>query len=81
MTLLHDYLCVFLPWCCVTALGSIVINPNGKYVSGGNTFYLLQELKRTGADLLLLEQIEHGKSTSESLLALSFLQNTSSMRT
>ena len=31
------------------------------YISGGNTFYLLQELKRTGADLLLREQIFKGK--------------------
>ena len=31
------------------------------YVSGGNTFFLLQELKRTGADQIILEQIDHGK--------------------
>ena len=31
------------------------------YVSGGNTFYLLQELKRTGADQLIQEQIGQGK--------------------
>ena len=31
------------------------------YVSGGNTFFLLQELKRTGADQLILEQIANGK--------------------
>lgn len=31
------------------------------YVSGGNTFFLLQELKRTGADKLIVEQIELGK--------------------
>lgn len=28
------------------------------YVSGGNTFYLLQELKRSGADQLLTEQMD-----------------------
>lgn len=31
------------------------------YVTGGNTFFLLQELKRTGADKLLLEEIAKGK--------------------
>lgn len=31
------------------------------YVSGGNTFFLLQELKRTGADTLIMEQVEKGK--------------------
>lgn len=31
------------------------------YVSGGNTFFLLQELKRTGTDKIIAEQIESGK--------------------
>ena len=31
------------------------------FVGGGNTFYLLQELKRTGADKLITEEIENGK--------------------
>lgn len=31
------------------------------YVSGGNTFYLLQELKKTGADKIITEQINSGK--------------------
>jgi len=31
------------------------------YISGGNTFFLLQELKRKGADKLIIEQIESGK--------------------
>lgn len=31
------------------------------YVSGGNTFFLLQELKKTGADKIIIEQIELGK--------------------
>ncbi|MES1940821.1 S51 family peptidase [Salinisphaera sp. T5B8] len=30
------------------------------YVSGGNTFYLLQELRRTGADQALVRQVELG---------------------
>lgn len=32
------------------------------YVSGGNTFYLLQELKRTGADEIIIDQIKKGKT-------------------
>ncbi len=32
------------------------------YVSGGNAFYLLQELKRTGADKIIAEQIAVGKT-------------------
>jgi dipeptidase E len=31
------------------------------YISGGNTFFLLQELKRTGADKIIAEQINAGK--------------------
>lgn len=31
------------------------------YVSGGNTFFLLQELRLTGADKLIIEQVNHGK--------------------
>ncbi len=31
------------------------------YVSGGNTFFLLQELKRKGADRLIAEQVRAGK--------------------
>lgn len=31
------------------------------YISGGNTFYLLQELKRKGADLKIAELINKGK--------------------
>ena len=31
------------------------------YVSGGNTFYLLQELRRTGTDELLVREIDKGK--------------------
>lgn len=32
------------------------------YVSGGNTFFLLQELKKTGADKIIIEQINFGKT-------------------
>lgn len=31
------------------------------YVTGGNTFFLLQELKKTGADEIIAEQINSGK--------------------
>ncbi len=31
------------------------------YVTGGNTFFLLQELKRTGVDKIIIEQINAGK--------------------
>lgn len=31
------------------------------YVAGGNTFFLLQELKRSGADKLIAEQVRAGK--------------------
>lgn len=31
------------------------------YVSGGNTFYLLQELRKTGADKIIMDEIAKGK--------------------
>ncbi|MFT3985406.1 MAG: Type 1 glutamine amidotransferase-like domain-containing protein [Lachnospiraceae bacterium] len=31
------------------------------YVTGGNTFFLLQELKRTGADKIIIEEVNSGK--------------------
>ncbi|MCP3797188.1 peptidase E [Paenibacillus sp. CH40] len=31
------------------------------YITGGNTFYLLQELKRTGADKIIAEEVNAGK--------------------
>lgn len=31
------------------------------YIPGGNTFFLLQELKRTGADKIIVDQINQGK--------------------
>lgn len=31
------------------------------YVSGGNTFFLLQELKRTGADQIIINEVKAGK--------------------
>jgi len=32
------------------------------YVSGGNTFFLLQELKRTAADVEIIKQVNQGKT-------------------
>ncbi|NLC14061.1 MAG: type 1 glutamine amidotransferase-like domain-containing protein [Chloroflexi bacterium] len=31
------------------------------YVTGGNTFFLLQEFKRTGADRIIIEEVQAGK--------------------
>ena len=31
------------------------------YVTGGNSFYLMQELKKSGADAIIKEEIENGK--------------------
>ena len=31
------------------------------YITGGNTFFLLQELKRSGADKIIVEQVNAGK--------------------
>lgn len=31
------------------------------YISGGNSFYLLHELKRTGADKIIIEEVNAGK--------------------
>lgn len=31
------------------------------FVAGGNTFFLLQELRRTGADRLIIEEVNRGK--------------------
>ncbi|WDV48092.1 Type 1 glutamine amidotransferase-like domain-containing protein [Clostridiaceae bacterium M8S5] len=31
------------------------------YVTGGNTFFLLQELKRTGADKIIMDEVNAGK--------------------
>lgn len=32
------------------------------YITGGNTFFLLQELKKTGADRIIIEQVNSGKT-------------------
>ena len=46
------------------------------YVSGGNTFFLMQELRRTGTDRLIVEQVEEGKLyIGESAGAMVFAPN------
>ena len=40
---------------------SKILNTDYLFVSGGNTFFLLQELKRTGTDKLIIEHINKGK--------------------
>ncbi|MFV0562960.1 Type 1 glutamine amidotransferase-like domain-containing protein [Malaciobacter mytili] len=42
-------------------ISSKIKNNDFIYVSGGNTFYLLQELKKSGADLLIAEEVNKGK--------------------
>lgn len=38
-----------------------LVNNDYIYITGGNTFFLLQELKRTGADQIIIEQVNNGK--------------------
>ena len=46
------------------------------YISGGNTFFLMQELKKTGTDQLIKEQVERGKLyIGESAGAMIFAPN------
>ncbi len=46
------------------------------YISGGNTFFLMQELRRTGTDRLIAEQVEKGKLyIGESAGAMVFAPN------
>jgi dipeptidase E len=40
---------------------SSLSNADAIFVGGGNTFFLLQELKRSGADKLIVEHIHQGK--------------------
>ena len=42
-------------------ISSKIKNNDYIYVTGGNTFYLLQELKRTGADKLIIDEVNSGK--------------------
>ena len=46
------------------------------YITGGNTFFLMQELRRTGTDKLIVEQVEKGKLyIGESAGAMIFAPN------
>lgn len=42
-------------------ISAIIESNDYIYVSGGNTFFLLQELKRTGADNIIVQQVKAGK--------------------
>ncbi|NUY57754.1 Type 1 glutamine amidotransferase-like domain-containing protein, partial [Salinivibrio sp. EAGSL] len=42
-------------------IDSTLKNNDYIYVTGGNTFFLLQELQRTGADTVISEQVNSGK--------------------
>jgi len=42
-------------------ISSKIKNNDFIYVTGGNTFYLLQELKRTGVDKLIIDEVNSGK--------------------
>ncbi|MHC1747697.1 MAG: peptidase E [Cellulosilyticaceae bacterium] len=43
------------------AISTKLRNNDFIYVTGGNTFFLLQELKRTGADEIIIEEVSAGK--------------------
>ena len=47
--------------CSKNEMEEVLTNCDCIYVSGGNTFFLLQELRKTGTDKLIIEQIEKGK--------------------
>jgi len=45
----------------IDEISSKIKNNDFIYVTGGNTFYLLQELKRTGADKIIIDEVNSGK--------------------
>lgn len=47
--------------CDRTEIAQVLNDCDFIYISGGNTFFLMQELRRTGTDKLLTEQVEKGK--------------------
>ena len=47
--------------CSKNEIEEVLTNCDCIYVSGGNTFFLLQELRKTGADKYIIEQVEKGK--------------------
>jgi dipeptidase E len=42
-------------------ISSKIKNNDFIYITGGNTFFLLQELKRTGADKIIIDEVNSGK--------------------
>lgn len=42
-------------------INSKIRNNDFIYVTGGNTFYLLQELKKTGTDKIIIDEVNSGK--------------------
>lgn len=53
------------------------------FVAGGNTFYLLQEMKRTGADKLIIDEVNKGKfyigESAGAIIAAPNIEYTSAM--
>ena len=47
--------------CSKNEMEEVLTNCDCIYVSGGNTFFLLQELRKTGANRYITEQVEKGK--------------------
>jgi len=47
--------------CSKNEIEEVLTNCDCIYVSGGNTFFLMQELRRTSADRYITEQVEKGK--------------------
>lgn len=47
--------------CSKNEIEEVLTNCDCIYVSGGNTFFLMQELRRTGADRYITEQVGKGK--------------------
>ncbi len=47
--------------CCKNKIKDVLDDCDCIYISGGNTFFLMQELRKTGTDKLIIEQIEKGK--------------------
>lgn len=47
--------------CGVREVAQVLEDCDCIYISGGNTFFLMQELRRTGTDKLIVEQVEKGK--------------------
>ncbi|MFX4232504.1 peptidase E [Aliarcobacter butzleri] len=45
----------------IDEINSKLRNNDFIYVTGGNTFFLLQELKKTGADKIIIDEINKGK--------------------